>query len=98
MLPPVEKRTGIGWAIHADFNCCCQVAHALIEEDIYPGQTNGSILNLLRAEHVLCADRGGAGIKPVTIHNAAYGIQRKMQELALWAARKGLLDAYATGD
>ena len=37
------------------------------------------------------------GIKPVTVRNAIYGIQHKlnvlsMQELVLWAARNGLLD------
>ncbi len=39
------------------------------------------------------------GIKPVTVRNAIYGIQRKlgvtsMQGLVLWAARNGLLDDY----
>ena len=37
------------------------------------------------------------GVKPVTVRNAVYGIQakleaRSMQELVLWAARNGLLD------
>ncbi|MYD74623.1 MAG: response regulator transcription factor [Chloroflexi bacterium] len=37
------------------------------------------------------------GVQPVTIRNAVYGVQRKlqiesMQELVLWAARSGLLD------
>lgn len=39
------------------------------------------------------------GIKPVTVRNAIYGIQRKlgvtsMQGLVLWAAQNGLLDDY----
>ena len=39
------------------------------------------------------------GIRPVTVRNAIYGIQQKlevasMQELVLWAARSGLLDDY----
>ncbi len=42
------------------------------------------------------------GIKPVTVRNAVYGIQEKldvgsMQELVLWAVRNGLLDGYACG-
>ena len=42
------------------------------------------------------------GVKPVTVRNAVYGIQRKlkvgsMQGLVLWAVRNGLLDDYATG-
>ena len=41
------------------------------------------------------------GIKPVTVRNAVYGIQQKlnvgsMQGLVLWAVRNGLLDGYAT--
>ena len=41
------------------------------------------------------------GIKPVTVRNAVYGIQRKlgvgtMQGLVLWAVRNGLLGGYAT--
>ena len=40
---------------------------------------------------------GGRGVKPVTVRNAIYGIQHKldvesMQELVLWAVRNGLLD------
>ena len=40
------------------------------------------------------------GIRPVTVRNAIYGIQQKldistMQGLVLWAARSGLLDDYA---
>ncbi len=40
------------------------------------------------------------GIRPVTVRNAIYGIQQKlevtsMQGLVLWAARNGLLDDYA---
>ena len=43
----------------------------------------------------------GRGIKPVTVRNAIYGIQRKlnvetMQGLVLWCARNGLLDNYPT--
>ena len=43
------------------------------------------------------------GIKPVTVRNAVYGIQQKlnvgsMQGLVLWAVRNGLLDGYATDD
>ena len=39
------------------------------------------------------------GVKPVTVRNAIYGIQQKldvtsMQGLVLWAARNGLLDDY----
>ena len=42
------------------------------------------------------------GVKPVTVRNAVYGIQEKldvgsMQELVLWAVRNGLLDDYARG-
>ena len=42
------------------------------------------------------------GIKPVTVRNAVYSIQQKleagsMQELVLWAVRNGLLDDYAGG-
>ena len=42
------------------------------------------------------------GIKPVTVRNAVYSIQQKleagsMQELVLWAVRNGLLDNYAGG-
>ena len=41
------------------------------------------------------------GIKPVTVRNAIYGIQRKltigtMQGLVLWCVRNGLLDNYTT--
>ena len=41
------------------------------------------------------------GIKPVTVRNAVYGIQNKlnvgsMQELVLWSVRNGLLDDYVT--
>ena len=43
------------------------------------------------------------GVKPVTVRNAIYGIQRKlkvgtMQELVLWCVRNGLLDNYTTDD
>ena len=43
---------------------------------------------------------GARGIKPVTVRNAIYGIQQKlnvgsMQGLVLWAVRNGLLDGYA---
>ena len=39
-------------------------------------------------------------IRPVTVRNAVYAIQRKlgvgsMQELVLWAVRNGLLDDHA---
>lgn len=42
------------------------------------------------------------GVKPVTVRNAVYGIQRKlgvesMQGLVLWAVRNGLLDEFAAG-
>ena len=41
------------------------------------------------------------GVKPVTVRNAIYGIQKKlgvgtMQGLVLWAVRNGLLDNYGT--
>ena len=41
------------------------------------------------------------GVKPVTVRNAIYGIQKKLgvgtiQELVLWCVRNGLLDNFAT--
>ena len=39
------------------------------------------------------------GVRPVTVRNAIYGIQQKlnvgtMQGLVLWSVRNGLLDGY----
>ena len=43
------------------------------------------------------------GVRPVTVRNAIYGIQQKlnvrtMQELVLWSVRNGLLDGYLASD